>query len=161
MNKKSIVIVVILSIIFGLLYMITSTYSVIINATEENGVMKILNQITIRKLLTNSDGSYNQIYYDVKRELDITDDESEILMDSKKLNENLQIVLNSVVNYKIKNNDNAKLSNEQIYSLILDGLNDTNGLSLETRDKILDKSSMYLDDIANHLYGLEVSYNNN
>ena len=59
---------------------------------------------------------------------------------------------------KIKNNDNAKLSNEQIYNLILDGVNNTEDLSPETRDKLLDKASMYLDDIREFLYDIEVSY---
>ena len=159
MNKRmASIIVIMLSIVLGLLYMVTSTYSVIINATEENGVIEILNNITIKDLLTKNTGEYNQTYYDALNELDITSTEADILINSRELNYNLQIVLNSVVKYKIKNNSDAKLSNDQLYNLILDGVNNTEDISLETRDKILDKSSMYLDDISEFLYDIEVSF---
>lgn len=157
-GRMSSIILIILSIVLGLLYMITSTYSVIIEATEEDGVIEILNQITIRDLLTKNTGEYNQTYYDVLNELDIDKEEAEVLIDSRELNYNLQIVLNSIVNYRAKNNENAKLSNDQLYSLILDGVNGTDNISPVTRDKILDKASIYMNDISEFLYDIEVSF---
>ena len=41
-------------------------------------------------------------YYDVIKEVPLTEEESNLIMDSNKLNENLQIVLNSVLFYHLQ-----------------------------------------------------------
>ena len=69
---------------------IMGTYAVIINVISENGVDKIVNTITIKDLLTDDNGNYNNTYYDVRNELEVNDIEMDILMDSNYLNDSLK-----------------------------------------------------------------------
>ena len=45
-------------------YVISTTYSVIIDVITSD--REIINDITIKDLVTNEDGSYNNLYYDAK-----------------------------------------------------------------------------------------------
>lgn len=158
MNRKKITILVIFLVaILTIIYTLTSTYAVIIEVKQEDGINEIVNKITLRDLATNDDGTFNKTYYDVKKELDITDGEASLLMESEKLNENLQIVLKSIVDYKLNNNINARLNNDDIYNLIKDGVNNTSILSSELRNKVINKSSAYKQDISDYLYDINIS----
>ena len=104
MTKKVVtIIVLVLSILLVTLYTVTSTYSVIINVIEKDGKNEIINNITIRDILTDDNGNYNNAYYQVKNELDITTEEGDMLMESIPLNDSLQIILNNIVDYKLNN----------------------------------------------------------
>ena len=113
MKKR--LLVVLLIILLTLAYTIASTYAVIINVKSESGVNEIINKITIKDLLTGDDNEYNETYYDVKNTLDITEEEMNILINSKELDKKLQIVLNKIVDYKINKNINSKLTSDEIY----------------------------------------------
>ena len=102
MKKR--LLVVLLIILLTLAYTIASTYAVIINVKSESGVNEIINKITIKDLLTGDNNEYNETYYDVKNTLDITEEEMNILINSKELDKKLQIVLNKIVDYKINKN---------------------------------------------------------
>jgi len=156
-KRTTTTIIIVIAIVLTLAYTITSTYSVIINVTEKDGVTEIVNQINIRDLFTNDDGTYNNTYYTVKNELNVTEEEANQLMDSTSLNENFQTILNLIVDYKLHDNQSAKLTNEQIYDLILDGINNTPDLSDEVRNKVIDKSSKYIQDVSDFVYDIEVS----
>ena len=157
MKKTTTVVVIILSILLVGLYTVTSTYSVIIDVIEKDGVTEIVNRITIRDLVINDDGTYNNIYYDIKRELDITDEEANILINSESLNESLQIVLESIVEYKVHDNIDAKLTNDEIYNLITNAILNTFNISDEVKSRIINKSSLYRKDIADYVYDIDVS----
>ena len=154
MKKNSTILVILIVISLIIIYTLTSTYAIIINVKEENGIQEIVNIITLRDLLTNENGTYNNTY--VIKEVPLTEEEANLIMDSNKLNENLQIVLNSVVDYKLNNNISAKLSNDYIYNLILDGVNNTNTLSEELKMKVINKAYEYKQDISNYVYDIEV-----
>lgn len=154
---KNKIIILILLVILTLTCTITGTYAVIINVKSENGMLEIVNKITIKDLLINDDGTYNNTYYNVKNTLDITDYEADLLMESEELNKKLQIVLNSVADYKINNNASAKLSNDEIYNLILEGLENTPNISNELKNKVITKSSEYKEDISDFIYDTPVS----
>ena len=68
MKNRTWIVVIILSIVSVLAFTIASTYAVIIEVTEKNGVTEIVNSINIRDLLTNDNGEYNNTYYNVVRE---------------------------------------------------------------------------------------------
>ena len=157
MKKGVTITVIVLSILLVGLYTVTSTYSVIIDVIEKDGVNEIVNKINIKDLLTNDDGSFNDTYYTVKNELDVTDEEANILMNSKSINDSLQIVLESIVEYKVNNNINAKLSNEELYNLIRDSVLNTKDISDDLKSKIINKASIYRNDISNYIYDIEVS----
>jgi len=140
-----------------LIYTLASTYAVIINVRENEGLREIVNQITIRDLVINDDGNYNNTYYTVKNELNITSEEAELIMDSVRLNENLQLVLNSVVEYKLDNNKEVRLTDNEIYNLILDGVYNTDTFSDELKNKIINKSNIYKDDVSEFLYDIDVN----
>ena len=156
--KKGITITVIaLSILLVGLYTVTSTYSVIVDVIEKDGVNEIVNEIKIRDLLTNDNGSYNQTYYDLKNELNVTTEEANILMDSKPINDSLQIVLKSIVEYKVNDNINAKLSNNELYELITDAVLNTDNISDDIKSRIINKASKYKQDVSDYVYDIEVS----
>ena len=59
MKKTTTIIVLAISILLVGLYTVTSTYSVIIEVIEKDGITEIVNKINIRDLLTNDNGSFN------------------------------------------------------------------------------------------------------
>lgn len=157
MKKAATITVVVLSIILIGLYTVTSTYSVIIEVLEKDGIHEIVNEVNIKDLLTNDDGTYNDTYYMVKNELTLTEEEANILMNSVPINEKLQEVLESIVDYKINDNIDAKLSNDEIYNLITDSVLNTDNISDEVKSKIINKASIYRNDISDYIYDIEVS----
>lgn len=157
MKKTTTIIIILISILLVGLYTVTSTYSVIISVIEKDGVTEIVNKISIRDLLTNNDGTYNETYYLVKDELEVSDVEANILMDSVSLNDSLQIVLESIVDYKIHNNIDAKLTDDELYNLISESVLTINDISDELKSRIINKSSVYRRDIADFIYDIEVS----
>lgn len=156
--KKGVVITVsILSILLVGLCTIAGTYAVIIEVIEKDGITEIVNEIKVRDLLINDDGTYNNTYYEVKNELGVTDEEANILMESSSINDALQTVLKSIVEYKVHDNMDAKLSNDALYNLISDAILNTNNISDELKSRIINKASTYRQDISDYVYDIEVS----
>lgn len=152
-KKITTITILILSITFVSLYVISTTYSLIINVIEKDGVDEIINDITIRDLVTNDDGTFNNTYYDVIRELDINDEEAELIMDSIPLNEVLDIFIKSIVDYSIHNKQ--KLTNDEIYDLIIDGIYSDNNINPELQNKLINKTKKYINDISKYLYDIK------
>ena len=157
MKKGLTITVIALSILLVGLYTVTSTYSVIIDVIEKEGTTEIINEITVRDLLVNEDGSYNNTYYDIKRELGLTEEEANILMNSTPINNAFKTVLESIVDYKVHNNIDAKLSNETLYNMITESVLNTNDITDETKSKVINKASIYRQDISDYIYDIEVS----
>ena len=155
MKRATTITIIVLSILLVGLYTVASTYSVIINVVETDGITEIVNEITIRDLLINDDGTYNDTYYTVKNEL--TEEEANILMESTSLNEALQIVLESIVEYKVHDNLDAKLSNDALYDLIADAVLNTPNISDDLKSRIINKTKTYKQDISDFVYDIEVS----
>ena len=152
--KKNIVISILL-ILLICISTIMGTYAVIINVVSENGVDRIVNTITIRDLLSDDNGNYNNTYYDVKNELNVSDDDMDILMNSSYLNDSLKIVLDNVVSYKLRGG--KKLSNDYIYDMIVNDVNSDDSIYDELRNKVIDKGSIYRDDISDYVYDIDVN----
>lgn len=152
--KKSFIVVAVILLI--LTYTIASTYAVIIDITDTDGESEIVNVIKIRDLFTREDGSYNKEYYNVVRELDITEEEASLLMDSEALNDRLAVVLRSIVDYKYHKKDTAKLDNDELYNMIIEGVYLTPNISDILRDKIKDKALIYREDISDFVYDIDV-----
>ena len=152
-KKITTITILILSITFVSLYVISTTYSLIINVIEKDGVDEIINDITIRDLVTNDDGTFNNTYYDVIRELDINDEEAELIMDSISLNEVLDIFIKSIVDYSIHNK--RKLTNDEIYDLIIDGIYSDSNINPELQNKLINKTKKYINDISKYLYDIK------
>lgn len=157
MKKNNIFIISIIVVILVSLCTIAGTYAVIINVTNENGVDKITNNINIRDLLTNDNGTYNNTYYQVKGELNITEEEMNKLMESEPLNSKLKLVLDSIVKYKLRNDKTARYSNDELYSIIEEGTNNTLNIDEELKNKVITTSDKYKQDISDFLYDIEVS----
>ena len=157
MKKTTTIVVIILSVLLVGLYTVTSTYSVIINVIEKDGATEIINEINIRDLLINDDGTYNDTYYIVKDELEVTDEEANVLMNSAPLDKALKIVLESIVEYKLHDNIEAKLTDDEIYDLITDAILDTDNISDDLKSRVINKSSVYREDISDYIYDIEVS----
>lgn len=154
--KRKVVVLILLILLVGL-YTIASTYSIIIEVTDTNGENEIVNIITPRDIFTDTNGNYNDLYYDVIRQLNITEDEANILMDSDYVNDKLQIVLQSIVDYKIDNNESAKLSNDEVYNMIKEAITNTEGLTDDTKIRIINKSNTYINDISDYVYDFDVT----
>lgn len=152
--KKNIVISILLILLIGI-STIMGTYAVIINVVSENGVDRIVNTITIRDLLSDDNGNYNNTYYDVKNELNVSDDDMDILINSSYLNDSLKIVLDNVVSYKLRGGN--KLSNDYIYDMIVNDINSDDSIYNELKDKVIDKGSIYRDDISDYVYDIDVN----
>lgn len=148
--------VIILLVLLVSLLTITATYAVIIEVTDNEGMKEIVNEITVRDIFTDVNGNYNDLYYDVKKEINVTNEEAEILMDSPKLNENLQIVAKSVVDYKANNITEAKLTNEELLSLLEDGVNNTTNISEATKQRVINKAYVYKEDVSDYIYDIEI-----
>lgn len=152
--KRNIVISVLVALLIAI-STIMGTYAVIINVISEDGVDRIVNTITIRDLLSDDKGNYNNIYYDVRNELNITDMEMDILMNSEYLNNSLKVVLNNVVSYKLRGGN--RLSNDNIYDMIVNDINSDNSINDVLKNKVINKSNIYKDDISNYVYDLNIN----
>lgn len=154
-NKGIIISILIILIVF--ISMIAATYSVIINVVSNNGINEIVNEITVRDLMIDNNGEYNNTYYEVKRELNITLEEANILINSKELDKQLQVVLKSIVSYKVDGDINSKLSDDEVYNLIVEGVNKDSNISSSLRNKVINKSQIYIRDVSNFLYDIDVN----
>lgn len=154
-NKGIIISILIILIVF--ISMIAATYSVIINVASNNGINEIVNEITVRDLMIDNNGEYNNTYYEVKRELNITFEEANVLINSKELDKQLQVVLKSIVSYKVDGNINSKLSDDEVYNLIVEGVNKDSNISSSLRNKVINKSQIYIRDVSNFLYDIDVN----
>lgn len=158
MSKKLITtIVIITSILLVSLYVLSNTYSVIIDVIEEDNGTEIINKITIRDLLIDDNGNYNSTYYEVLNELVINDNEANTLMESVPLNRALQVVLNDIVNYKLHNS--TRMTKREIYDLIVASVNEDDNIDENLKNKIIKKSNEYLNDVYNYLYDIKVNSN--
>lgn len=157
MKKNNIILISLIIVVLTALCTIAGTYAVIINVTNENGVDKITNNINIRDLLTNDNGTYNSTYYQVKNELNVTEEEMNMLMNSEPLNNKLKLVLESIVKYRLRNKEEARYSNEEIYNMIVEGINSTSNISEELKNKVIISSDRHKQDISDFLYDIEVS----
>lgn len=155
MKKR--LLVVLLIILLTLAYIIASTYAVIINVKSDNGINEIINKITIKELLTKDNNEYNKTYYNVKNTLDVTEEDMDILMNSKELDKKLQIVLNKIVDYKVNKNENSLLTSDEIYNMIKEATESDNTIPYYLKRKVIENSKIYSDDINEFLYDLEVS----
>lgn len=154
MMKKSLVIIgCILTSLLVIVGTLATTYAVYIDVTSKDGVNEVVNKVTTRDLLTNDNGSFNNTYYIVKNEIEASDNEMNILMDSSSINTNLQGVIRSIVNYSL--NGETRISNDRLYELILDGVNNTD-IDADLRARIINKSRVYIGDISDFLYSTPV-----
>ena len=151
---KKIIVSVLLVLLVGV-STIMGTYAVIINVVSDNGVDKIVNAINIKDLLSDDNGNYNSTYYDVRDELNINDSEMDVLMNSSYLNDSLKTVLDNVVSYKLR--DGTKLSNDDIYNMIVNDVNNDDSINNILKNKVIDKSNVYRSDISDYIYDLDVN----
>ena len=151
---KKIVVSILLVLLVGV-STIMGTYAVIINVVSDNGVDKIVNVINIKDLLSDDNGNYNGTYYDVRNELNISDNDMDILMNSSYLNDSLKTVLDNVVSYKLRGC--TKLSNDDIYNMIVNDVNNDDSINNILKNKVIDKSNVYRSDISDYIYDLDVN----
>lgn len=156
-NKRVTLSIIIISILLVSLYVISNTYAVIIDVIEDQNGNELINMITIRDLLTDNNGEYNETYYEVKKELNITTEEANLLMDSVSLNNGLQMVINNIVAYKL--HSEKRMTKSELSELIQKYTNQDNSINDELKNKIFNKSSEYINDIYNYLYDIKVSSN--
>lgn len=157
MKKNNIILISSIVVILITLCTIAGTYAVIINVTNENGTDKIINNIDIKDLLTNDNGTYNNTYYQVKNELNVNEKEMNILINSEPLNNKLKLVLETIVKYRLRKDKEARYSNDEIYSMIIEGINATPNISEELKNKVIISSDRHKKDISDFLYDIEVS----
>lgn len=153
------IIIITLSVLLVVIYIAAGTYAVIIDVVQNDGLNEIINEIKVRDLLTDDNGEYNEYYYDIKRETNLTDAEANMLINSAAINERLQDVLNNIVDYKV--NNGQKYTNDELYNIIVDAVNRTEGISSDVKTRIINKSSTYINDISKYVYDIEVNINNN
>lgn len=152
--KKSLVIIgCILTSLLVIVGTLATTYAVYIDVTSKDGVNEVVNKVTTRDLLTNDNGSFNNTYYIVKNEIGASDNEMNILMDSSSINTNLQGVIRSIVNYSL--NGGTRISNDKLYDLILDGVNNTD-IDSSLRERVINSSKKYINDVSDFLYSTPV-----
>ena len=160
MSKRLITIcALILSIIAVLLFIIRTTYSLVINISERENNNMFFNNISIRELITDKDGIYVTEYYDAIKELDIDSNEANILIDSEYLNTALNKMLNSIVNYQIKNK--KRISPSEISSILIDAINNDKTINNELKEKVITKINQYIYDISDFIYGISSPENVN
>ena len=93
----------------------------------------------------------------MKGELNVTEEEINKLMESEPLNNKLKLVLDSIVKYKLRNDKTARYSNDELYNMIEEGTNNTTNIDEELKNKVINTSNKYKQDISDFLYNIEVS----
>lgn len=149
MTKRiTLITLLLLTIVTTLLLLASTTYSVIIDVTDKEN--KIINNITIKDLVTNEDGTYNNEFYNALYELELSIDEANIIIDSVPLNKALDILLNSVNKYQIYHKN--KLTNDEIYNIVINAINEDNNINTTLKNKLIEKLKEYIGNISNYLY---------
>ena len=146
--------VLVISMVLISLYVISSTYSVIVNVIKGDTEDDIIERLTIRDIVTDNNGSYNSLYYDIKEELEITYEEGEVLIESVLLNNVLEVVVKNVVGYKLHNKE--RMSNSDMYNLIVDNVRNDNTINEKVKEKVINKTGVYINDIVNYIYDFDV-----
>lgn len=154
MKKVTIISILVVSILLVSLYVISSTYSVIVNVISRDGEDDIIEKLTIRDILTDNNGNYNSLYYDVKNELAISYEEGEVLIESVLLNNVLETLVRSVVDYKLHHKE--KMSNSDIYELIVSNVRNDNNINNSVKEKVINKTEEYINDIAKYIYDFDI-----
>ena len=154
MKRVTIISVLIVSMLLVSLYVISSTYSVIVNVISRDGEDDIIEKLTIRDILIDNNGNYNSLYYDIKNELDISYDEGEVLIESVLLNNALEVLVRNVVDYKLHNKE--KMSNSDIYDLIVSNVRRDNNISDSVQERVINKTGEYINDIVNYIYDFDI-----
>ena len=155
MKKTATIAGLVFSMLLILLLVIRTTYSLIINVIDRDGNSEMIDEITIRDLITDDNGMYISEYYDAIRELGINDDEANVLIESIPLNSALNILLKSVVDYRL--NGRNKMTGSEIYNLIVEAVNNDQTIDNELRNKVIDKTRKYIQDVADYLYDIKTS----
>ena len=155
---KKIVVSILLVLLVGV-STIMGTYAVIINVVSDNGVDKIVNVINIKDLLSDDNGNYNGTYYDVRNELNISDSEMDVLMNSSYLNDKKKTLSFKVKVLSIYTDleDDKILSNDDIYNMIVNDVNNDDSINNILKNKVIDKSNVYRSDISDYIYDLDVN----
>ena len=71
------------------------------------------------------------------------------------LNDSFKIVLDNVVSYKLRGG--TKLSNDDIYNMIVNDVNNDDSINNILKNKVIDKSNVYRSDISDYIYDLDVN----
>ena len=138
MTKKITTIsILILSIVLVSLYLVKSTYSIIDNIFNNQA----FSEMTITDLLKDKNGEYSDLYYEIKRELDITNEEYNILLTSVSLNKALEIIIT----------DNNELNENDVYNLIIDSIMEDRNIDNYTKDKVIKRVGIYINDIIDYI----------
>ena len=154
-KKITIISILIVSMLLVTLYIIKSTYSVIINVIGREGENDIIESLTIRDILTDNNGNYNDLYYDIKNELAISYEEGEILIESVLLNNALESIIRNVIDYKLHHKE--KMNNTDIYNLIVSNVREDNNINNSVKEKVINKTEEYLNDIVKYIYDFDIS----
>ena len=93
----------------------------------------------------------------LKDELNASDAEANQLMNSEVLNTSLKVVLESIVDYKINDNIDAKFTDQELYDLIAQSVLDDDNLSDDLKSRVINKASIYKNDVSDYIYDIEVS----
>ena len=67
----------------------------------------------------------------------------------------VKTVLDNVVSYKLRGG--TKLSNDDIYNMIVNDVNKDDGINTILKNKVIDKSNVYRSDISDYIYDLDVN----
>lgn len=157
MSKKTITIIALLSsILLVILLIIRTTYSLIVNVTERDNAYELVDRISIKDLITDEYGAYNNYYYDAITELNITIEEANILINSNELNNILNELLKNVIENRY--NYQKRLTNNEIASMIINAVNNDNLINNELKIKVIDKTHEYINDITEYLYNIKTNY---
>ena len=153
MNKKIITIcALIFSILLVLLSIVRVTYSLIIDATNEDNLVEP-KRITINDIITDGSGEYNRYYYNIITELNITKKDCYILINSVSLNNVLNVILNNVILSRY--NSMKRFTSDEVYNLIVDGINHDSNINSRLKNKVIAKVREHISDIVKYLYDIE------
>ncbi len=155
MTKKVMTIsALVMSILLVSILLISSTYAVIINVIK-NEEEEIISKLTIRDVLVDNEGNYNNLYYDIKRELGISYEEGETLIESVPLNNALETIAKDVVNYKLHHH--KRMSNNDLYNLIVTNINLDTRIDVSVKERVINKTQIYINDIADYIYNFDIN----
>ena len=153
-KKITTISVLVISILLVSIYVISSTYSVIINVINSDSTDEIIDMLTIRDVLVDTSGNYNSLYYDIKRELAISYEEGETLIESVLLNNAFETIIKNVVDNKLHNK--KRMSDTEIYNLIVTNVRNDDRINEQVKEKVINKTGIYINDITNYIYNFDI-----
>ena len=153
--------VVVISIITVLVLSSTILYISITNSLSEKSINNNVKENLVKDFMYDDNGNNSELFNEIIDNSDIDRDTLNKIMENENINESISEIVSSVYNYNLTGNEDYKLSEEVIVSMIEDNIDELAGINNqeiteEEKEEILKYVKDNSKELVDSLYGLNI-----